>query len=41
MLEGRVAAADCGMKYLPRPTVFGKLEALCKDPTFARAELES
>jgi len=23
-----IAAADCGMKYLPRDAVYGKLEAL-------------
>jgi 5-methyltetrahydropteroyltriglutamate--homocysteine methyltransferase len=36
-----VLAPDCGMKYLPRDTAFGKLEAMTAAATRLRAELES
>jgi 5-methyltetrahydropteroyltriglutamate--homocysteine methyltransferase len=32
-------APDCGMKYLPRPVAFGKLEALVKGAEIVRREL--
>lgn len=34
-----VPAPDCGMKYLPRATAFGKLKALADGATIVRAEL--
>ena len=37
--ERLVAAPDCGMKYLPRPVAFGKLEALTQGAALLRAEL--
>jgi 5-methyltetrahydropteroyltriglutamate--homocysteine methyltransferase len=33
-------APDCGMKYLPRSTAFGKLKALVDGATLVRSELE-
>ncbi len=32
-------APDCGMKYLPRPTAFGKLKALVEGAALVRREL--
>jgi 5-methyltetrahydropteroyltriglutamate--homocysteine methyltransferase len=37
--ERLVAAPDCGMKYLPRPTAFGKLRALAEGAAIVRREL--
>ncbi len=37
--ERLVAAPDCGMKYLPRATAFGKLQALAEGATIVRREL--
>jgi 5-methyltetrahydropteroyltriglutamate--homocysteine methyltransferase len=37
--ERLVAAPDCGMKYLPRPTAFGKLRALADGAAIVRREL--
>jgi 5-methyltetrahydropteroyltriglutamate--homocysteine methyltransferase len=34
-----VPAPDCGMKYLPEPTAFGKLRALARGAATVRAEL--
>jgi 5-methyltetrahydropteroyltriglutamate--homocysteine methyltransferase len=34
-----IAAPDCGMKYLPRPTAFGKLKALSEGAAIVRREL--
>jgi 5-methyltetrahydropteroyltriglutamate--homocysteine methyltransferase len=34
-----VAAPDCGMKYLPRATAFGKLQALADGAALVRREL--
>jgi 5-methyltetrahydropteroyltriglutamate--homocysteine methyltransferase len=34
-----VPAPDCGMKYLPRPTAFGKLKALSEGARLVRSEL--
>jgi 5-methyltetrahydropteroyltriglutamate--homocysteine methyltransferase len=34
-----VAAPDCGMKYLPRATAFGKLKALAEGAAIVRREL--
>ncbi len=36
-----ILAPDCGMKYLPRDTAFGKLRALCEGARMARAEVAS
>ena len=38
--ERLVLAPDCGMKYLPRPVAFGKLQALAKGAAIVRRELE-
>ena len=35
-----VLAPDCGMKYLPRPMAFGKLQALAKGAAIVRREME-
>jgi 5-methyltetrahydropteroyltriglutamate--homocysteine methyltransferase len=35
-----IPAPDCGMKYLPRATAFGKLRALAKGAALVRRELE-
>ncbi|HYE93460.1 MAG TPA: cobalamin-independent methionine synthase II family protein [Terriglobales bacterium] len=35
--ERLVVAPDCGMKYLPRETAFGKLAAMCAGARLARA----
>ncbi|MCH2498588.1 MAG: hypothetical protein MK104_16445 [Erythrobacter sp.] len=32
-------APDCGMKYLPRPIAFAKLEAMVAGAAMVRAEL--
>jgi 5-methyltetrahydropteroyltriglutamate--homocysteine methyltransferase len=37
--ERLVPAPDCGMKYLPRETAFGKLKALSDGARLVRAEL--
>jgi 5-methyltetrahydropteroyltriglutamate--homocysteine methyltransferase len=37
--ERLVAAPDCGMKYLPRTTAFGKLQALAAGAAIVRREL--
>ncbi len=37
--ERLIAAPDCGMKYLPRATAFGKLQALAEGAAIVRAEL--
>ena len=33
-----VAAPDCGMKYLPRASAFGKLESLVEGARLVRGE---
>jgi 5-methyltetrahydropteroyltriglutamate--homocysteine methyltransferase len=35
-----IPAPDCGMKYLPRATAFGKLKALAEGAAIVRRELE-
>jgi len=37
--ENLVPAPDCGMKYMPRSTAFGKLKALAEGARIVRAEL--
>jgi 5-methyltetrahydropteroyltriglutamate--homocysteine methyltransferase len=37
--ERLIPAPDCGMKYLPRETAFGKLQALAEGAAIVRAEL--
>ena len=37
--ERLIPAPDCGMKYLPRPTAFGKLQALSAGARIVRSEL--
>ena len=37
--ENLVPAPDCGMKYLPRDTAFGKLQALAQGAAIVRREL--
>ncbi len=37
--ERLIPAPDCGMKYLPRATAFGKLQALARGAAIVRAEL--
>ena len=37
--ERLVPAPDCGMKYLPRATAFGKLKALADGAAIVRREL--
>jgi 5-methyltetrahydropteroyltriglutamate--homocysteine methyltransferase len=37
--ENLIAAPDCGMKYLPRATAFGKLKALSEGAAILRREL--
>jgi 5-methyltetrahydropteroyltriglutamate--homocysteine methyltransferase len=37
--ENLIAAPDCGMKYLPRATAFGKLQALSAGAALVRREL--
>jgi 5-methyltetrahydropteroyltriglutamate--homocysteine methyltransferase len=37
--ERLVVAPDCGMKYLPRATAFGKLRAMCDGAALVRAQL--
>ncbi len=34
-----ILAPDCGMKYLPRETAFGKLKAMVEGANLARARL--
>ena len=38
--ERIVLAPDCGMKYLPRESAFGKLKAMCDAAKELRAELK-
>jgi 5-methyltetrahydropteroyltriglutamate--homocysteine methyltransferase len=37
--ERLVLAPDCGMKYLPRETAYGKLRAMVRAAELVRAEL--
>jgi 5-methyltetrahydropteroyltriglutamate--homocysteine methyltransferase len=37
--ERLIPAPDCGMKYLPRATAFGKLQALARGAAIVRAEI--
>jgi 5-methyltetrahydropteroyltriglutamate--homocysteine methyltransferase len=37
--ERLVLAPDCGMKYLPRSTAFGKLKAMCEAAALVRQEI--
>jgi 5-methyltetrahydropteroyltriglutamate--homocysteine methyltransferase len=37
--ERLVIAPDCGMKYMPRATAFGKLKAMCEAAAVVRQEL--
>ena len=37
--ERLIPAPDCGMKYLPRETAFGKLKALSAGAAIVRREL--
>jgi 5-methyltetrahydropteroyltriglutamate--homocysteine methyltransferase len=37
--ERLIAAPDCGMKYLPRHTAFGKLKAMCEAAAAVRREI--
>ena len=39
--ERIIPAPDCGMKYLPRATAFGKLKALAEGAAIVRRELQS
>ena len=39
--ERLIAAPDCGMKYLPRATAFGKLKALAEGAAIVRRELSA
>jgi len=34
-----IAAPDCGMKYMPRTTAFGKLKAMCDAAAKVRREI--
>jgi len=34
-----VLAPDCGMKYMPRATAFGKLKAMCDAAAVVRTEI--
>jgi len=34
-----VVAPDCGMKYMPRHTAFGKLKAMCDAAAAVRREI--
>ena len=36
-----VIAPDCGLKYLPRASAFGKMQALVQGAAIVRAELAS
>jgi 5-methyltetrahydropteroyltriglutamate--homocysteine methyltransferase len=38
--ERLVVAPDCGMKYMPRTTAFGKLKAMCDAAAKVRAEID-
>jgi 5-methyltetrahydropteroyltriglutamate--homocysteine methyltransferase len=38
--ERLIPAPDCGMKYLPRTTAFGKLQALVRGAAIVRRELD-
>jgi 5-methyltetrahydropteroyltriglutamate--homocysteine methyltransferase len=38
--ERLVVAPDCGMKYLPRPVAFGKMQAMAEGAALVRRELE-
>ena len=37
--QAPVPAPDCGMKYLPRATAFGKLKAMCDAAAMVRREI--
>jgi 5-methyltetrahydropteroyltriglutamate--homocysteine methyltransferase len=37
--ERLVVAPDCGMKYMPRDTAFGKLKAMCEAAALVRKEI--
>ena len=37
--ERLVVAPDCGMKYMPRATAFGKLKAMCDAAAMVRKEI--
>ena len=37
--ERLVVAPDCGMKYMPRATAFGKLKAMCDAAAIVRREI--
>jgi 5-methyltetrahydropteroyltriglutamate--homocysteine methyltransferase len=37
--ERLVIAPDCGMKYMPRATAFGKLKSMCDAAAHVRSEL--
>ncbi len=39
--EDLIVAPDCGMKYLPRESAFGKLESMVAGARIVRAELQS
>ncbi len=38
--ENLIIAPDCGLKYLPRPTAFGKMRAMVEGAAMVRGELE-
>ncbi len=37
--ESLIIAPDCGLKYLPRPTAFGKMRAMVEGAAIVRREL--
>ena len=37
--ERLIPAPDCGMKYMPRQTAFGKLKAMCDAAAIVRKEI--
>ena len=37
--ERLIPAPDCGMKYMPRQTAFGKLKAMCDAAAIVRGEI--
>jgi 5-methyltetrahydropteroyltriglutamate--homocysteine methyltransferase len=38
--ESLIVAPDCGMKYLPRDSAFGKLKSMVAGAAIVRAELQ-
>jgi len=38
-VEDIIVAPDCGMKYMPRATAFGKLKAMCDAAAAVRREI--